>query len=183
MQLPKSAFTPHSKLEPRIAKGDRAELGSFPWHASLVIKYRNDKPEDDPTFCSGAILNEKWILTTAQCIKGATAIRVDVGSVDINKPLVSVYPDAFTLHPQYDNSNNKFKNNIALLRLNEKNQFDFSKSEGKYGPIRLPTRRQVDESFEEAQAYLTGFGYPSMRKYSKILVIFLFSIGQSKKMN
>ncbi|XP_055308203.1 vitamin K-dependent protein C-like, partial [Sitodiplosis mosellana] len=161
--LPKNAFTPHFKLKPRIANGNRAELGSFPWHASLAIKYRIDGSEMDPTFCSGTILNEKWILTPAQCIKGAKAIRVDIGSVDINKPLISVYPDAFTLHPQYDNSNNKFKNNLALLRLPEKSKLDFTKSEGRYAPIRLPTRRQIDETFEGMESYFSGFGYPSIR--------------------
>lgn len=172
LQLPKNAFTSHFKLKPRIANGNRAELGSFPWHASLVIKYRSDSPDADQTFCSGAILNEKWILTTAQCVKGAYAIRVDVGSIDINKPLIRVLPDAFTLHPQYNNSNNKFKNNIALLRLSEKSQLDFTTSEGKYGPVRLPTRRQVDDTFDGYESYLSGFGYPSIRTYSQNFEIF-----------
>lgn len=163
-QIAKNAFTPHFKLKPRIANGNRADIGSFPWHASLAIKYRNSPPDADPTFCSGAILSEKWILTPAQCIQGAYGIRVDVGSVDINKPLISILPDAFTLHPQYDNSNLKFKNNIALLRLPENNKLDFSKSDGKYLPIRLPTRRQVDEEFIGQESYLSGFGYPSFRK-------------------
>lgn len=170
-QMSKNAFTPHFKLKPRIANGNRAELGSFPWHASLAIKYRNSPPDADPTFCSGAILNEKWILTPAQCIQGAYGIRVDIGSIDINKPLLSILPDAFTLHPQYDNDNSKFKNDIALLRLPENNMLDFSKSDGKYLPIRMPTRRQVDEEFIGQESYLSGFGYPSIRTWINIINI------------
>lgn len=170
--MTKNAFTPHFKLQPRIANGDRAEIGSFPWHASMAVKYRGESTDADPTFCSGAILNEQWILTPAECINGAYAIRVDVGSVDINKPLISVYPDAFTIHPQYDNDKKKFKNNLALLRLPRNNQLDFSKSEGKYAPIRLPTRRQFDETFEGYESYLSGFGYPSIRMYLEIFILF-----------
>lgn len=138
-------------------------MGDFPWHALLVVKYRgNTSP--DPTFCSGAILNEEWIITSAECISKANTVRVDVGSVDINKPLVSVYPDALTLHPEYDVE--KRKNNIALLRLKGDDKLNFEKDEyrGKIGPIRLPSRRQVDENFEGFEAFLAGFGKSSPGK-------------------
>lgn len=149
------------KLQPRIVNGDRAEIGEFPWHASLAIKYRQDNPTASPTFCSGAILNENWILSTADCIANAVTIRVDVGSTDINNPYLSVLPDAFILHPQFNTD--KFKNNIALVRLPEKSKLDFSDevSQRRYSPIRLPKRRQFSESFEKYEAYFSGFGISS----------------------
>lgn len=152
-----------NRIKPRIADGDRATVGDFPWHAFLSIKYRNDNSTANPTYCSGAILNERWILTSAQCLIGASAVRVDIGSIDVNIPLRSVYPAAFVSHPMYDNSNNKFLNNIALLRLSGKNILHFSEDEvlGKLAPVRLPRKSQMNESFVGYEGYFSGFGYPS----------------------
>lgn len=148
-------------VEPRITNGKNAYLGAFPWHASLFIRYRSDPPNAEPSHCSGAILNEKWILTPAECIQNAKTIRVDVGSIDINKPLISLYPDSFTPHPQYDQ--NKFKNNIALLRLPVNSLLNFSTEEtkGKLAPIRLPRKSQIEDEFVGSEAYFSSFGYPS----------------------
>lgn len=148
-------------VEPRITNGKNAYLGAFPWHASLFIRYRSDSPDAEPSHCSGAILNEKWILTPAECIQNAKTIRVDVGSIDINKPLISLYPDSFTPHPQYDQ--NKFKNNIALLRLPQNSLLNFSSEEakGKLAPIRLPRKSQIEDEFVGSEAYFSSFGYPS----------------------
>lgn len=147
--------------EPFIANGNRANVGDFPWHASLFITYHSDAPNAEPSHCSGAILNEKWVLTPAECIFNSRTIRVDVGSVDINKPLISVFPDSFTLHPQYDQ--NKFKNNIALLRLPSNSLLDFTseQTKGKIAPIRLPRKSQIDSDFVDAESYYSSFGYPS----------------------
>lgn len=127
----------------------------------MFIRYRTDDANAEPSHCSGAILNEKWIITPAECIQNAATVRVDVGSIDVNKPLIKVYPDALTLHPQFER--NKFKNNIALLRLPENNLLDFASEEakGKYGPIRLPRKSQMDDDFIGTESYFSGFGYPS----------------------
>lgn len=148
-------------MESRIINGTLAKVGDFPWHASFVIKYKGESTTAEPTFCSGAILNEKWILTPAECIQNAKTIRVDVGSIDINKPLISLYPDSFTPHPQYDQ--NKFKNNIALLRLPANSLLNFSSEEtkGKLAPIRLPRKSQIEDEFVGSEAYFSSFGYPS----------------------
>lgn len=162
-----------NNLRPRISNGHQARDGDFPWHVNLVIQYRTDGPNDAPTFCSAAILNEKWLLTQAECITGASKLRADFGSVHINKPLLSVYPDSYTLHPQYDK--NKFKNNIALLRLPEK--LDFIGANGKFAPVQLPSMRQIDELFVNKESYFTGYGYPSQRMYSySIPIIFVFTL-------
>lgn len=152
---------------PLIANGDRANVGDFSWHALLIIKYRSNKPEDAPTFCSGAILNEKWLLTPAKCLRNAKTIRVDVGSVNINQPWRTVYPDSYTIHSQYDNTNNLIKYNLALLRLAEKDKFNFgdANARGRYAKIELPTKRQVNETFIKHRSYFSGFGYTSKCMY------------------
>lgn len=154
-------------MQSRIINGTFAKVGDFPWHASFVIKYKGESATAEPTFCSGAILNEKWLLATADCIANAVTIRVDVGSVEINNPLVTVYPDGFILHPQFNKD--KFTNNIALLRLPENGKLNFSKenARGKYSPIRLPKRRQINESFDQYEGLMSGFGFSSQSMYSK----------------
>lgn len=148
-------------MESRIINGTLAKVGDFPWHASFVIKYKGESTTAEPTFCSGAILNEKWLLATADCIANAASIRVDVGSVEINNPLVTVYPDGFILHSQFNKD--KYKNNIALLRLPENSKLNFSTESGraKYSPIRLPKRRQISESFDQYEGLMSGFGFSS----------------------
>ncbi|XP_031617468.1 venom protease-like [Contarinia nasturtii] len=157
----RNAFPSTFTVMPRIANGNRAEVGVFPWHAFLIIKYRTNKPEDPPTFCSGAILNEEWIISTAECLSNAVTVRVDVGSVNINTPSRSVYPYSSTLHPDYNNTNGLFKNNIALLRLSGENMLNFDGVNGEYAPVRLPNKRQINETFVGYESYFTGFGYPS----------------------
>lgn len=150
------------KTQPRILNGHRAMIGDFPWHASLVVKYRGNT-EAEPTFCSGAILSANWILTTADCVSNAATVRVDVGSIEINTPLVTVYPEGLIAHPKF--KKDKLQNNIALLHLSEKDKLNFDKEEarGKYSPVRLPT--QLDKSFEQYEGYMSGFGFPSKSKY------------------
>lgn len=134
-----------------------------------MIKYRSDHSTADPTFCSGAILNENWIITPAECVAGASSLRVDIGSVDINSPAISVYPDAFTLHPEYNK--NKFKNNIALLRLSKDNTLNFDVAQGRYAPIRLPRRSEVHKTFEGAEGFFSGFGLPKFGLYSVHFIV------------
>lgn len=74
-----------------------ANVEDFPWHASVVIKYLKNKLTPYPLYHSGVILNEKWIIVAAHVIAGAVSIRVDVGSVNLSNPLVSVYPDAYIM--------------------------------------------------------------------------------------
>lgn len=143
-------------------------VGDFPWHASLVVKYR-DNTEAAPTFCSGTILHENWILTTADCVSNAATIRVDVGSVEINTPLVTVYPDGLIVHPQF--KKDKLQNNIALLHLAEKDKLNFDKegARGKYAPVRLPTKDQLNNSFEQRDGCISGYGFASIGTYLKWL--------------
>jgi hypothetical protein len=49
-------------VDSRIINGDLAGLGQFPWQAAL---YANSYFR-----CSGSIISEQWILTSASCIYG-----------------------------------------------------------------------------------------------------------------
>lgn len=90
-------------------------------------------------------------------------MRVDLGTVEINKPAVSVYPDAFTVHPKYVRG--KFDYNLGLLRLSGPNVLIFTNEPTpNFAPIRLPQRRQEHETFGGYETYFSGFGDKSPRK-------------------
>lgn len=129
---------------------------------------QNQNANSDRTvYCGGAILNEKWILTSADCIVNARNIRIDVGSVKINTPARSVYPDVFTVHPQFNEE--KLENNLALLRLSGPNiLYPPNEEIPRFAPIRLPQKRQQNESFERFEAYFTSFGQTSLGSKLKI---------------
>lgn len=56
------------KLSPRIVGGDMASISNFPYQVSL----RKPKRDSDGTFylkhfCSGVIVNQRWILSASHC--------------------------------------------------------------------------------------------------------------------
>lgn len=143
-----------------------ANNGAFPWHVTILIKYCYNPYSPYPAYYSGAILNEKWIIGPAKKIIKALSIRVDIGSVNIKVPTFSVYPDAYTIHPQFNED--KFENNIALLRLSGDETLDKIKA-STFSPIRLPQKRQIDQSFVGLQfeAHISSYRFskPSMYSY------------------
>lgn len=147
----------------RVTNAPRARLGQFPWHALLAVQYRNDHPSRI-TFCGGAILNELWFLATADCISNARAIRIELGTVQLSRPAVTVYPELFIVHPQYNPT--RFRNNLALLRLPLNRPLYFPNGPNpSYYPVRLPSLRQLNASFVGQEAVFTGFGYTSISKF------------------
>ena len=49
------------KLNNRIVGGRQAQKGQFPYQVTLQVFGEH--------FCGGSILNEKWILTAAHCVR------------------------------------------------------------------------------------------------------------------
>lgn len=96
-----------------IKGGEPTSLGEYPYHAML----RDKKREDFSHFCSGAIINERWILTAAQCINGCSDQEITVavatnvlstgGDVhDVSKTVV---------HPLFSDDGT-WRNDIALIQ-------------------------------------------------------------------
>ncbi|CAG5129871.1 unnamed protein product, partial [Candidula unifasciata] len=72
---------PDTYGDDRILGGNFASHGEVPWQANIRIMTRNkDRTEYKPE-CSGAIINEYWIITVAHCVKGEapSSFRVTVG--------------------------------------------------------------------------------------------------------
>lgn len=142
-------------IQPRIANGNRAVLGTFPWFASLQIRTRADP--NRPVYCGGAILNNLWVLTSADCVRNARSVQVFAGSVQFNGG-VSVTGDAYYIHPAFNATN--FANNVALLRIRRQQALNFTNSPtAPLAPIRLPALSQERVTFEGSEVYFQGFGY------------------------
>lgn len=119
-----------------------------------------------------------WLLSTAECMHNARTVRANVGSVHIETNAVTLFPDTYYVHPQYNP--NRFINNLALLRmpLDRPIQLPATPNPAFY-PIRLPSRRQLNETFSYAIALYSGFGLNTQSKFRefferKLKFIFLF---------
>jgi secreted trypsin-like serine protease len=99
---------PTKDIDSRIINGDLAGLGQFPWQAAL---YANSYFR-----CSGSIISEQWILTSASCIYGSDTLTVVVGVVDLNGS--GVLAQSSEIIPYYDYNPNDFHYyNIGLVQL------------------------------------------------------------------
>lgn len=141
----------------RIVGGQQARVGQFPWHALFAVQYYNDNT-NKIVYCGGAILNEHWVITTADCVKNARTIYADLGSISSKRPLYRAWPSYYVLHPQHKPE--KFQNNIALVHFATPIPFP-QKPNPEIRPIRLPRLSQRNELFVNAESYYAGFGFNS----------------------
>lgn len=148
------------KMNARIANGQRAQNGNFPWHALLHVQQRNNQV----TFCGGAIISRNWVLTSADCVQDAVRVRIDAGSVNFRQPFVTVFGDSYFIPRDYNPRD--FVNNLALIRIPLQNSFNFTNApNANVAAIRLPAQSQERETFENQEVYLTGFGFTSPSKF------------------
>uniref|UniRef100_A0A1A9ZF60 Peptidase S1 domain-containing protein n=1 Tax=Glossina pallidipes TaxID=7398 RepID=A0A1A9ZF60_GLOPL len=103
---------------PPVLGGENAKEKQFPYQVSLQIEGSH--------FCGGSILNEHYILTAAHCFGGAineeelaAALLVRVGSLDWAKGGDLVKVKRVVIH----DDNGYFKNDVALLELDEPLKF------------------------------------------------------------
>ncbi|KAL2722332.1 CLIP domain-containing serine protease 2-like [Vespula squamosa] len=121
-------------LIPRIIGGTRTALDEFPWMALLEYQH----PRGRTTACGGVLINERYVLTAAHCLKGKdlpstwTLTSVRLGEYDTSSDKdciqeedeVICSDDPITVgieeqiaHEQYRPLSKDQKYDIALLRL------------------------------------------------------------------
>ncbi|XP_044271585.1 brachyurin-like [Tribolium madens] len=101
-------------FQPRIIGGNVATSGQFPWQVAIY----KDTP-DGRFFCSGALINSRWILTAAQCVYEATKFTIKMGSNqlssnDANRVVVTT--STYVIHEGFDPTTS-LANDIALIKL------------------------------------------------------------------
>ncbi|NXD25590.1 FA9 factor, partial [Spelaeornis formosus] len=110
-------ITPVLRTGTRVVGGSDSMKGEVPWQVLLVNS-------EGLGFCGASIVNEKWLVTAAHCLKpgythnltavaGEHDVTVDEHTEQRRK-VVRLLP-----HPTYNASINEYHNDIALLELEQ----------------------------------------------------------------
>lgn len=156
----------------RIVGGQPAKEGYFPWLAYLnkTITYESFDVQSD---CGGTLINSKWILTAAHCVKDVPdnlehlpdnefGIKIKIeaifGALDVNKKEKTQVRRLVKRIIRNDFNETTKVNDIALLELDK--ELDFTGSESHLTSICLPTEAESTiEKINTTQCYIAGFGY------------------------
>uniref|UniRef100_A0A182NJW6 Peptidase S1 domain-containing protein n=1 Tax=Anopheles dirus TaxID=7168 RepID=A0A182NJW6_9DIPT len=106
------------------ANGRPTYAGQFPHHVLLVVHFG----EDETRHCSGALVDERHVVTVAQCVQGSDSVEVHLGTNCLlaaeDDPYRYVYTAVeYTVRDGYDAET--FVNDVAVVRFTEE-------------PVRLP---------------------------------------------
>ncbi|XP_062393878.1 mucin-2-like isoform X2 [Sardina pilchardus] len=104
-------------LNSRIAGGQDAPAGSWPWQASLHASF----PGFSTFICGGSLINEQWVLSAAHCFNSVSASNLEVylgrqNQEGSNPNEVKRTVSQIINHPSFNRFT--FDNDIALLHLN-----------------------------------------------------------------
>lgn len=99
-------------LTPRIHSADRAFPHQFPYVVSLRLTYGVAKDEH---YCAGGILNERWIISAAHCMRyeyrNTSTVAVQVGAHNYIGDGEKYEILKIIVHPDF---NGTFSNDISL---------------------------------------------------------------------
>ena len=111
--------TPVVLSQSRIVGGEEAIAHSWPMVVSL--RFRTPDPHD----CGATILSESYILTAAHCLQGYSSgpvsdVTIVAGTTNLlDSRRIQRSVDRVHIHPGYINSFGNYRNDIALLHLNQ----------------------------------------------------------------
>ncbi|EJY57465.1 AAEL017003-PA [Aedes aegypti] len=157
----------------RIAYGLAAAIFEFPWMALLRYREFNGDIVDG---CGGSLINERYVLTAAHCLKVKTKTLDHVRLGELNKntiidcevnddecagPVQDIKVERSIIHPQYNMP--KFSNDIGLIRLRQSVVF-----QEHIKPICLPVTHKLQKTLYP-RYILTGWGKTEKDELSDIL--------------
>uniref|UniRef100_A0A0P6JRT7 Putative trypsin-like serine protease n=1 Tax=Aedes aegypti TaxID=7159 RepID=A0A0P6JRT7_AEDAE len=165
------SYTPN-----RIIRGSKADVFEFAWMA--IVKYNVDPGKEFDNFCTGTLINKRYVLTSAHCVKSSKMpIKVRLGEHTIGEdrdcngegadkecaPPVRDYGiECIIRHQKY--SPRSRLHNIALIRLDRDVQFD-----DHIQPICLPVTESL-MSHSPEKYIVSGWGVTEQDRHSKVLL-------------
>ncbi|KAH3795441.1 hypothetical protein DPMN_148992 [Dreissena polymorpha] len=113
----------HYSRKKRIAGGENAEKGFYPWHAGVRMEIISRRSSH---LCGGIILNDRWILSAANCFRNIRKDDIMVYTGDHDLLEKDTFEEQFELehlikHPNYNDSSYDF--DIALMKVKLNNGY------------------------------------------------------------
>lgn len=132
----------------RIVGGEDAKVGDAPYQCSLQLSSINFHT------CGCSIISDQYILTAAHCVRGRNANELDilVGTNDLDNGGTYYKAESFVRHESFNSP--AFANDVAVIRLKGKIQFNDAVQPIEYSPDEVPDNTEVQ---------LTGWGRLSVR--------------------
>ncbi|KAM6253499.1 coagulation factor IX [Porphyrio hochstetteri] len=142
-------ITPIIKTGTRVVGGSDSMRGEVPWQVYLVNSH-------GVGFCGASIINEKWVVTAAHCLKPGHNITAVAGEYNTNvednteqwRKVVKILP-----HPTYNASIDKHHNDIALLELDQPLVFNSYVT-----PICIGSREFTNALLKHGMGTVSGWG-------------------------
>ncbi|XP_067618419.1 collagenase-like [Eurosta solidaginis] len=134
----------------RIANGQTAVAGQFPYQAGLLLYYG-----EDFHFCGGSLISEEWVLTAAHCTLNAVTVVVFLGSINHLDAIVQleVYECDITIHSEFDIET--ARNDISLIKI------PAVTCPPAIQPVSLPNRASRSQDYVRNTVVASGWGYTS----------------------
>ncbi|XP_011155958.2 transmembrane protease serine 9 [Solenopsis invicta] len=143
------ALAIHGLPDPQIVGGYPAPKGQYPYQVSLRTSVLNPNSH----FCGGAIINKRYVITTAKCVitynRNPYRVFVVVGSNELNATDSSIY-QAMNLITHAGFNKLLRIHDIALIKVQKDIEFNDNVQS-----ISLPT---ADRNFDDYPLVATGWG-------------------------
>ena len=126
-----------------------ARITDILWHAAIC--------KEGSTICSGSLINDNSIITTANCICKDNSTTPEMVSVKMNKNYGCPHEENYAVehnvtkiicHPSFNSASSEY--NIAILKLDSK--------VGNFFPICLPTSKDVNAFSVNSFAGIYDYG-------------------------
>ncbi|XP_067828053.1 complement C1s-1 subcomponent-like [Heptranchias perlo] len=156
----------------RIFGGALAQEGNFPWQVYF-----------ETTVCGGALVSDRWVLTSASCVEHEETLRMLAGGTDRNalaqwSPLES---EEILTHPRFarlpaDQRRSDFDNDIALIKLKKRIKMGPTIS-----PICLPANDPKYKVGVGKVGYVSGFGKTELFAETDVLMFALIPVVEMER--
>jgi secreted trypsin-like serine protease len=140
----------------------------YPWMVLIVHK---DTVSNKEYACGGSLVNSNLIVTAARCAtrRPGTVISVEIGKdleVDNSRHVFTESEIEIIIHPEYKQKENRYFNDIAVIKLNQEVVIDFEV----VSAICLPFYEKQKSSTPEVLE-ITGWGETNTEKVARNLQV------------